>query len=96
MKNSKYYEDLAVGILEQKGFNNIKVLGKPYDIEAEKDGLKYAIEVKGSDISFTTSWSQVKQMYFDHFLLKDHRVLLMFVTEEGYYCIFQMTDAVIV
>jgi predicted RecB family endonuclease len=96
MKGSKYYEDLAVRILEQKGFKDIKVLGKPYDIEAEKDCLKYAIEVKGSDISFTTSWSQVRQMYFDHFLLKDHRVLLMFVTERGHYCIFQMTDAMIV
>lgn len=96
MRDSEYYVDLAVGILEQKGFRDIKRLGKPYDIDAEKDGLKYAIEVKGSNISFTTSWSQVRQMYLDHFLLEDHRVLLMFVTEEGYYCIFQMTDAVIV
>jgi predicted RecB family endonuclease len=95
MRESEYL-DLAVIILEQKGFKNIKILGKPYDIEAEKDGLKYAIEVKGSNISFTTSWSQVRQMYFDHFLLKDHRVLLMFVTEESCYCIFQMTDAMIV
>ena len=95
MRNSEYYEDFAVRILEQKGFINIKRLGKPYDIEAEKDGLKYAIEVKGSNISFTTSWSQVRQMYRDHFLLKDHRVLLMFVTEDGNYCIFQMIDAVI-
>ena len=96
MRDSEYYVDLAVGILERKGFKNIKRLGKPYDIEAEKDGLTYAIEVKGSNISFTTSWSQVKQMYLNHFLLEDHRVLLMFVTEESYYCIFQMTDAVIV
>ena len=95
MKESEYV-DLAIGILERKGFKHIKSLGKPYDIEAEKDGLKYAIEVKGSNISFTTSWSQVRRMYLDHFLRKDHRVLLMFVTEEGYYCIFQMTDATIV
>lgn len=88
--------NLAVGILEQKGFKNIKILRKPYDIEAEKDGFKYAIEVKGSDISYTISCSQLRQAYFDHFLLKDHRVLLMFVTEKGDYCIFQMTDAVIV
>lgn len=96
MKESEYV-DLAIGILERKGFKNIKFLGKPYDIEAEKDGLKYAIEVKGSSISFTTRWSQVRQMYFSHFLRgEDRRVLLMFVTEEGYYCIFQMTDATIV
>lgn len=95
MEESKSIE-LAIGILERKGFEHIKFLRKPYDIEAEKNGLKYAIEVKGSDISFTTSWSQVRRMYFSHFLRKDHRVLLMFVTEEGYYCIFQMTDATIV
>jgi len=84
---------LAREILTQKGFTNLKFLGKPFDLEAEKDQIKYAIEVKGSNISFTTSWSQLKRMYLDHFLLKDQRALLMFVTEEGYYCIFQMSDA---
>lgn len=84
---------LANGILTQKGFTNIRFLGKPFDLEAEKDGIKYAIEVKGGNISFTTSWSQLRRMYFDHFLLKDHRALLMFVTEDSYYCIFQMSDA---
>ena len=86
---------LASEILKQKGFTNITFVGKPFDLEAEKDGIKYAIEVKGSNISFTTSWSQLRCMYFDYFLLKNHRSLLMFVTEEGYYCIFQMTDALI-
>jgi len=51
--------NIAQTILEQKGFKSIKLSGKPYDFEAEKDGLKYGIEVKGSDISFTTSWSQL-------------------------------------
>lgn len=85
--------NIAQTILEQKGFKSIKLLGKPYDFEAEKDGLKYGIEVKGSDISFTTSWSQLKQLHFDHFLPKGHKALLMFVTEKGHYCIFEMVDA---
>lgn len=85
---------LAKMILERKGFSSIRFLGRPYDLEAEKDGIKYAIEVKGSSISYTTSWFQLRQMYFDHFLLKDHKVLLMFVTEDGYYSIFQMIAAV--
>jgi hypothetical protein len=88
--------NIARLILEQKGFKDIKFLGKPYDFEADKDGFKYGIEVKGSAISFTTSWRQLRQLYFDHFLLKDHRVLLMFVTEEAHYCIFEMMDACIV
>lgn len=83
---------LASEILKQKGFTNITFVGKPYDLEAEKNGLKYAIEVKGSNISFTTSWSQLKNWYVDY-SLKNHRFLLMFVTEEGLYCIFKMTDA---
>ena len=83
---------LAVEILNRKGFSKINFIGKPFDLEAEKNGIKYAIEVKCSDISYTTSWHQVRSMYFDYFLLKNH-ALLMFVTNKGDYCIFQMTDA---
>jgi len=39
MEESKSIE-LAIGILERKGFKHIKFLRKPYDIEAEKNGLK--------------------------------------------------------
>jgi len=87
---------IAMRILKQKGFTNIKWLGKPYDIEAEKNDVKYAIEVKGSDISFTISWRQLRQMYLRYFHLKNHRILLMFVTEEEWYCIFEMTDALLI
>jgi len=89
-------KQIATGILKRKGFTNIRWIGKPYDIEAEKNGVKYAIEVKGSDISFTTSWHQLRQMYSRHFHLKDHRILLIFVTEESWYCIFEMTDALMI
>jgi len=85
--------NLAVRILEQKGFRNIRILRESYDIEAEKDGFKYGIEVKTANIGFSGSWSQLKQLHFDHFLPKGHKALLMFVTEKGYYLIFQMTDA---
>jgi hypothetical protein len=83
--------NLARDILKQKGFTNITFVGKPYDLEAEKDGTKYAIEVKGSNISFTTSWSQLRDIYYE-FWLKYRHCLLMFVTEGGQYCIFEMTD----
>ena len=87
---------MAVEILKKKGFTNINFFGKPFDLEAEKNnGIKYAIEVKGSDISFTVSWRQLRYLYSEHFLLKDHRALLMLVTENGNYCIFQMTEALI-
>lgn len=85
--------NIAVQILEQKGFKNIRILGKSYDIEAEKDGFKYGIEVKTANIGFSGSWSQLRQLHFDHFLPKGHKALLMFVTKECYYCIFQMIDA---
>jgi len=84
---------LARSILEEKGFKNIKFLGRPYDFEAEKDAIKYGIEVKGSSVSYTISWVQIKQLHFQHFLPKGHKALLMFVTEEGCYCIFEMVDA---
>lgn len=83
----------ARSILESKGFKNLKFLGKPYDFEAEKDGIKYGIEVKGSDISFTISWHQMECLHFQHFLPMGHKALLMFVTEDGRYCIFEMTEA---
>lgn len=85
--------NLAVRILEQNGFKNVRILRKSYDIEAEKDGFKYGIEVKTANIGFSGSWSQLKQLHFDHFLPKGHKALLMFVTEKGYYLMFQMTDA---
>jgi Holliday junction resolvase-like predicted endonuclease len=34
-KEFVYYENFAVRILKQKGFKIIKVVGKPYGIEAE-------------------------------------------------------------
>ena len=84
---------LARSILESKGFRNFRFLGKPYDYEAEKDGIKYGIEVKGSDISFTISWLQIERLHFQHFLPKGHKALLMFVTEDSRYCIFEMVGA---
>jgi hypothetical protein len=85
--------NLARSILEKKDFRGIKFLGRPYDFEAEKDGIQYGIEVKGSSISFTIDWLQIKQLHFQHFLPKGHKALLMFVTEESCYCIFEMVDA---
>jgi hypothetical protein len=87
--------NLAVQILEQKGFKNIEVVRKAYDIEAERDGIKFGIEVKTANIGFSGSWSQLKTLYHDHYVPKEHRALLMFVNEDGWYCIFQMTDALV-
>jgi len=85
--------NLAVQILERKGFKNIRTLRKAYYIETEKDGFKFGIEVKTANIGFSGSWLQLKRLHFDHFLPKGHKALLMFVNEKGYYLIFQMTDA---
>lgn len=84
---------LASEILRKKGFVNLKYLGRPFDLEAEKDGVKYAVEVKRSNISFTTSYSQLKQTFVDYSLSKSYKVLLMFVDEIGHYFMFQLTDA---
>jgi len=84
---------IARSILEAKGFKNFRFLGKPYDFEAEKDGIKYGIEVKGSDISYNISWHQIERLHFQHFLPKGHKALLMFVTEDSRYCIFEIVDA---
>lgn len=88
------YKQIAIDILKQKGFTDIKWLGKPYDIEAHKNGAKYVIDVKGSAISFTTSWLQVKALYQHYVMKKKERALLMFIHDEGDYCIFQMIDAI--
>jgi len=95
---SSDYEKRAVEILMEKGFSNIKrAFGEHFDLVAEKEGLRYCIEVKGTSLSgvtgrYTVPWHELKALYA-HFLLKDkERALLMFVDSLGNYCIFQMID----
>jgi len=96
-----YYEQKAIKILEKKGFCNIskvsKVSGESFDLTAEKEGVKYCIEVKGTGQSgvmgrYIVPWHELKNLC-QHYLLKDReRALLVFVDDYDNYCIFQMID----
>jgi len=93
-----YYEKKAVKILEEKGFTNIrKASEESFDFTAEKEGITYCIEVKGTGQSgvlgrYTVPSHELKALYM-HYLLKDtEKALLMFVYDYYNYCIFQMVD----
>lgn len=96
-----FYERKAVKILEKKGFSNIrkvtKASGESFDLTAEKEGIKYRIEVKGTSQRgvmgrYTVPWHELKDLYL-HYLLKDkEKALLMFVDDYDNYCIYQMVD----
>jgi len=97
-----YYEKKAVKILEKKGFTNIKkVSGEPFDFTAEKESVKYCIEVKGTGQSgvmgrYIVPSHELKALY-THYLLKDtEKALLIFVDDFDNYCIFEMVDGFMV
>jgi len=44
-----FYEQKAIKILEKKGFTNLKkVSNESFDLKAEKEGMMYCVEVKGT------------------------------------------------
>jgi hypothetical protein len=46
-----FYEEKAIRILKQKSFINIKkVSGESFDLAAEKETIRYCIEVKGTGL----------------------------------------------
>lgn len=97
-----YYEQKAVKILEDKGFSDIeKVSGESFDFTAEKEGIKYYVEVKetsqlGAMGRYIVPSHQLKDLYM-HYLLKDReKALLIFVDDYDNYCIFEMIDGFMV
>lgn len=92
------YEEKATRILKQKGFINIKkVSGESFDLTAEKEGVKYCIEVKGTGHEgqmgrYIVPQHELKALYA-HYRLKDkEKALLMFVDDYENYCMFEMVD----
>lgn len=97
-----YYEQKAVEILKNKGFSNIrKVSGESFDFSAEKEGIRYCVEVKGTSQlgvmgRYIVPSHELKDLYM-HYLLKDkEKALLIFVDDYDNYCIFEMIDGFMV
>ncbi|MGB3303005.1 MAG: DUF3883 domain-containing protein [Gordonia sp. (in: high G+C Gram-positive bacteria)] len=44
----KYAEEVAVAELKDEGYTDIRLVGKPYDIQAFRNGVELRVEVKGS------------------------------------------------
>lgn len=94
-----HYERKAVKILEKKGFTNIsKVSEESFDFTAEKEGITYCIEVKGTGQvgvmgRYTVPSHELKALYMHYLLKNTQKALLMFVDDYDNYCIFQMVDS---
>ena len=94
-----HYERKAVKILEKKGFTNIrKVSEESFDFTAEKEGITYCIEVKGTGQvgvmgRYTVPSHELKALYMHYLLKNTQKAFLMFVDDYDNYCIFQMVDS---
>ena len=93
-----HFENKAIEILKKKGFLNIrKVSDESFDFIAERENIKYCIEVKGTSQSgvmgrFVVPSHELKDLFM-HYLSKDkEKSLLMFVEDYENYCIFEMSD----
>ena len=98
-------EGIAIDILKEQGFENImRPIGPPtqgtmmYDFNAEKNGVKYGIEVKGTDEGvrgrFTVPCGQLREMAW-RFIIDGRKPLLIFIDltsskEFREYYIFEM------
>jgi hypothetical protein len=73
------------------------VSGESFDLIAEKDGLRYCVEIKGTGHEgvmgrCVVPMHELKALY-SHYLLKEtERALLIFVNSYDDYFIFQMID----
>lgn len=96
------YEEKATRILKQQGFVNIKkVSGESFDLTAEKENIRYYVEVKGTGQQgvmgrYVVPQHELKALYM-HYLLKDkEKAVLIFVDDFDNYCMFEMVDGFIV
>ncbi|MEM3710064.1 MAG: hypothetical protein QXL46_04060 [Nitrososphaerales archaeon] len=86
------YEKIALEILKRLGFGNIRK-GIKWDIEAEKDGKEYVIEVKGSGKGedVVIRWHQLESLWDVH-VMEGKVPLLMFVNSRGQWLIYEVLD----
>jgi Holliday junction resolvase len=95
IRKGENFEEIFKKILEDKGFIKIRRAGA-LDFEAEKNGKKYSIEVKGTEQSEKymmrgPSWMQIKE--FHKAKKRGNRVWLVFVHGcYKEYSIFEMVD----
>lgn len=90
----KHFERIAIDILEKKGFENIH-RGAEVDYEAEKDGVGYAIEVKGTQgLRMTVPWSQLESLH--NSCLSGKQSIMLFIcdtTNKFGYCVLEVVDS---
>jgi len=90
----KHFEMIAVDILEEKGFENIR-RDAGVDYEAEKDGMEYAIEVKGTQgLRMTVPWSQLESLHNSR--LSGKQSIMLFIcdtTNKFGYCMLEVVDS---
>ena len=93
-----FYEEKAIRILKQKGFINIKKVSREsFDLTAEKESIKYCIEVKGTGREgqmgrYIVPKHELKALYMHYLPKGTEKALLMFVDDYDNYCIFEMVD----
>lgn len=88
------YERVVRRILKTKGFDNIRKTSE-HDLEASKEGVQYAIEVKGSqrEAVFPLSgpkWTQIRALHEN--MTKGKRSFVIFVNIR--YCEFAIFEMV--
>jgi Holliday junction resolvase len=95
------YEERATRILKRKGFANIKkVSGESFDLMAEKEGIRYCVEVKGTGQRgvmgrYVVPQHELRALYA-HYRKDKEKTLLMFVDDYENYCMFEMVDGFII
>jgi len=95
IRKGETFEQAFKKILEDKGFAGIKRAGV-LDFEAEKDGKKYSIEVKGTEqpeklMMRGPSWIQIKE--FCNAKKRGNKTWLVFVHGRNrQYSVFEMID----
>ena len=90
------YELAAKRILTAKGFTDIRKRSSGCDFDAERNGTKYLIEVKGGSQSEGfplpgPRWSQIREM--NEAVNAEKKALLMFINANYFeFAIFELAD----
>ena len=91
------YELAAKRILATKGFLNIRKRSSGCDFDAERDGTRYLIEVKGGSKSEVfplpgPKWSQIREL--GEAVSAGKKALLMFINAYYFeFAIFEMVES---
>jgi hypothetical protein len=84
-------EQFAKHVLTLLGFTNVTKRPRGYDFDAEREGRRYAIEVKGTGIPI--QWHQLKELWWAK--RDDVTPMLMFVDPNAEWFLCELKDGIV-